>query len=75
MFVLSGEMDRAHVAQLQDLLAIEGQRRIVLDLGEVTFADRAAVGFLAQVEATGASIVNCPAYVRRWIVAENSQKR
>lgn len=75
VFVLSGEVDNEHVARLQDLLALEGQARVVLDLHDVTLVDREAVQYLASAEATGVRIVNCPDYVRRWIVAENCQKQ
>jgi hypothetical protein len=75
VFVLSGEMDSEHVKRLQELLDTERHGRILLDLKDVTFADRVAVQFLAQVEAAGAWIVNCPAYVRRWIVAQKSRKQ
>jgi len=46
-------MDLEHVARLQELLANETVNRVTLDLKEVTFADRAAVQFLASAEAAG----------------------
>jgi len=70
VFALSGDMDLEHVARLQELLASETVNRLTLDLKEVTFADRAAVQFLASAEASGIRIVNCPRYVRSWITAE-----
>ena len=75
VFALSGDMDLAHVARLLELLANETVDRVTLDLKEVTFADRAAVQYLASAEAAGIRIVNCPRYVRSWIAAEteNSQ--
>jgi len=73
VFVLSGEMDREHVSRLQDLLALEGQARIVLDLHDVTLVDREAVQYLASGDAARVQIVNCPDYVRRWIVGEKRQ--
>ena len=42
----------------------------VLDLADVTLVNREAIGFLAGVEAAGATLVNCPEYVRSWIDAE-----
>jgi len=41
---------------------------------KVTFADRAAVQFLASAEAAGIRIVNCPRYVRTWIAAETESQ-
>jgi acylglycerol lipase len=75
VFVLGGEMDSDHAAQLRELLTIEGRRRVLLDLEDVTLVDRAAVRFLARVEAEGVRIVNCPEYVRRWIAAENASHK
>jgi hypothetical protein len=74
VFALSGDMDLEHVARLQELLANETVNRVTLDLKEVTFADRAAVQFLASAEAAGIRIVNCPRYVRSWIAAESESQ-
>jgi hypothetical protein len=43
---------------------------VVLDLNDVTRIDRAAVRYLARVEAAGVDIINCPDYVRSWIAGE-----
>lgn len=75
VFALSGEMDKEHAARVQELLGTEGRARIVLDLKEVTLVHRAAVQFLARVETEGVRILNCPDYVRSWIVAENAGTR
>ena len=72
LFVLGGEMDRDHAAQLGELLALDPDRRVHLDLEDVTIVDRAAVTFLARVESDRIRIVNCPEYVRSWITAENA---
>ena len=74
VFALSGDMDLEHVARLQELLANEPVNRVTLDLKEVTFANRAAVQFLASAEAAGIRIVNCPRYVRSWITAETESQ-
>jgi len=42
------------------------------NLKDVTLVTRSAVQFLARVEETGIRIDNCPAYVRRWIIAQKS---
>ena len=69
VFALSGDIDREHAVRLQDFIASETDRPVTLDLQNVTLVDRAAVQFLAGVEATGIRIVNCPGYVRTWIAA------
>jgi anti-anti-sigma regulatory factor len=74
VFVLSGVLDTDLAARLETLCASEADGRIVLDLKDVTLVDRAAVRFLATVEATGTQIVNYPEYVRIWITAENDSQ-
>ena len=69
-FVLSGDMDSAHVSELETLMGTASNRLVFLDLADVTLVDREAIGFLAGVEAAGATLVNCPEYVRSWIDAE-----
>ena len=69
-FILSGDMDMAHVTELEALMAAVSNRPVVLDLADVTLVNRDAIGFLAGVEAAGGTLVNCPEYVRSWIDAE-----
>lgn len=69
-FTLSGEIGAGDAAELQALLERESDRGIVLDLRDVTLADRDAVSFLARAEVTGISLVNCPDYIRSWIAAD-----
>jgi anti-anti-sigma regulatory factor len=70
-FTLSGRIKAEEVAELQRLFEVEGQdHRVVLDLKEVKLVDQDAVRFLAGCEANGTQLVNCPAYVREWIVRE-----
>jgi ABC-type transporter Mla MlaB component len=47
-------------------------RNLVLDLGNVKLVDRGAVRFLAQHEARGTTLRNCPAYIREWILRERN---
>jgi anti-anti-sigma regulatory factor len=63
-------MDSELVLELQQLLAHEPDGPLVLDLNDVTFVDRAAVGFLTRSESARIRIVNCPEYVRSWMSAE-----
>ena len=71
-FLLSGEMDNDHVAELEALMATESDRLVFLDLTDVTVVNREAITFLAGIEAAGAVLVNCPEYVRSWIDAEQN---
>ena len=69
VFTLSGRMQAEQVAELKALIDSD-HRNIVLDLGEVRLADRAAVKFLRDCEAAGMKLKNCPAYVREWMERE-----
>ena len=66
ILALSGRIDDEGLSQLETLIQAE-QGRITLDLKEITLVGREAVRFLAQCEEAGATIQNCPAYVREWI--------
>ena len=70
-FSLSGRIQPEHVVELRTLLQAE-HRKVVLDLKEVTLVCCDAVRFLGFCESHGTEIKNCPAYVRRWIVKEQS---
>ncbi len=70
VFALSGELDLDHATRLQEFLTNEATDRVTFDLREVTLVDRPAVRFLADAEAAGIRLVNCPDYVRSWITAE-----
>jgi STAS domain len=72
VFAVSGEMDAEPTAQLQEFVARQALGRIVLDLREVTLVGQTAVRFLARAEEEGICIVNCPSYVRTWILAERA---
>ena len=74
VFALSGDIDREHAARLQRFLTSATDRRVTLDLQNVTLVDRGAVRFLAGVEATGIRIVNCPGHVSTWIAAESDSQ-
>lgn len=46
---------------------------IALELGELTLVDADAVRFLAEAEAAGTELRNCPLFVREWIRRERSE--
>jgi hypothetical protein len=68
-FLLSGRIQSENVTELETLLESEN-RRVVLDLKEVTLVSGDAVRFLGACESRGIELRNCPAYVRRWIAGE-----
>src|SRR5882724_8141489 len=72
-FVLSGRIEAEYLPVLRR--TIEGEelgRPLTLDLGQVKLVDGDAVCFLAQCEAAGATLENCPQYVREWIARERA---
>ena len=50
--------------------ALDGRLVAAIDLAEVELVDREAVKLLAQTEAEGIELRNCPAYIREWITKE-----
>jgi hypothetical protein len=76
VFRLSGQMDTESVGALEALFGSEEQgRRTILDLKDLTLADREAVRILERFEFGGAKLVNCPLYVREWITRERKTKQ
>ena len=71
VFTLSGTIDKEHIAELQSLIAAEGKdRRIILDLKELTLAGQDGMAFLAQCEAASIALANCDPYLREWIARQ-----
>ena len=46
------------------------ERRIVLDLRDLTLVDEDVVSFLRRCEAQSIQLKNCPPYIREWITGE-----
>jgi len=61
------------VGELRSLLESEVPGiSLALDLSEVKLVDRDAIRFLVQRQAEGTSLINCPAFIREWILQEGS---
>jgi hypothetical protein len=45
-----------------------------IDLGSVLLVDRNAVKLLAQSEANGSELRNCPLYIREWVTRERGNE-
>jgi anti-anti-sigma regulatory factor len=76
-FSLSGRIEEEQVAELQKLLEVEAGGNsiaVVLDLADVRLVYREAVKFLADCEAGGVELRNCPPYVREWIEKGKGQR-
>jgi hypothetical protein len=71
VFTVSGQMDEEDIPEMEVLLRSEkSDRRIVLDLKDLTLAGRDAIRFLGRCEADGITLENCAVYVREWITRE-----
>jgi len=66
-FALSGRVEASHVADLAALIGAEQPNGVVLDLAGVTLVAPEVVPFLAQCEASGIELKDCPTYIRVWI--------
>jgi anti-anti-sigma regulatory factor len=73
VFTLSGRLDKDHIAELEMLIAAEGKdRRIILDLKDVTLTGEDGIVFLARCEAAAIALVNCDPYIREWITRQGT---
>jgi anti-anti-sigma regulatory factor len=71
VLTLSGRIDEEHIAELEALIAAEGKdRRIILDLKDMTLTGQEGVDFLAHCEAADIELANCDPYVREWIARQ-----
>jgi anti-anti-sigma regulatory factor len=74
VFTLSGRIDKEHIAELETLIGAEGKdRRIILDLKDMTLTGQDGINFLAQCEAADIALVNCDPYVREWITRQKTE--
>jgi hypothetical protein len=69
---LCGRIHSDQLATIKESMGLE-PRSIVLDLTEITIADRHAAVFLAKCEAQGMELRNTPAFLSEWIAREKSQ--
>ena len=74
VFTLSGQMDEESIAELETQInSEEKERRIVLNLKDLTLVNEDAIRFLVRCEANSITLENCPAYVREWIKVERRE--
>ena len=73
-YLLSGQIEEDDLAELEALIGSEAkERRIVLDLKNLTLAGQPAIVFLDRCEANGITLKNCPAYIREWIKGQRGK--
>lgn len=66
---LSGRIQSGCIDRIRSAMN-DGYSRIILDLREVTLVDVAVVRFLITCENEGVELVECPLYVREWMLRE-----
>jgi hypothetical protein len=72
-FRISGRIQSKHLRELR--AQIEScTRKTTLNLEEVQLVDRAVVQFLIRCESSGVELLNCPLYVREWILREKNRE-
>jgi len=52
----------------------DGCAREILDLSEVTLVDLGVIRFLLNCEDEGIELVQCPPYVREWMLRERAER-
>jgi anti-anti-sigma regulatory factor len=71
---LAGSVGADSVPEIDRLIrdVRHARSQVVLDMGEVTLMDRAAVRFFARQQKRGVALVNCPGYIAHWISQETT---
>ncbi|MBV9268371.1 MAG: hypothetical protein JO061_19550 [Acidobacteriaceae bacterium] len=69
--LLNGKLDEQALPEIERSIceAQRKQSRVFIDLSEVTLLDRKAAEYFSARAVNGIRLVNCPAYLRRWICA------
>lgn len=73
--LLNGIFREESLPELEDSIcrARQARQRVFIDLSEVTLVDRKAVKYFANQPVEEVKLINCPAYLRRWIAPERSE--
>jgi hypothetical protein len=69
---LSGRIQSDQIASIRSEMD-DGCTRNILDLSEVTLVDLGVVQFLINCQDAGVQLLQCPAYVREWMLRERAQ--
>ena len=67
--LLNGKLSEEAIPELEHSIveARESNRRVYIDLSEVTLVDRKAVQYISKRATADVKVVNCPVYLRHWI--------
>jgi hypothetical protein len=69
---LSGRIQSDRIACIRSAMT-EGCAPRILDLSEVTLVDVAVIHFLMSCEDKGIELLQCPPYIREWILRERAE--
>ena len=76
VFTLSGRIEKENIAELEGLIGAEGKdRRIMIDLKDVTLTGQDGIDFLARCESAGIALTNCDPYISEWIARQRTGRR
>lgn len=75
IILLNGVFREDSLPELEESIsrAREARQHVFIDLSEVTLVDRKAVQYFANQPVEEVKLINCPAYLRRWISPEVSE--
>jgi anti-anti-sigma regulatory factor len=76
VLTVSGRLDSENINELrQSLDIVPDGDAVALDLADLLLADREAVRFLGDREASGRIVLrHCPAYIRRWLESRSIRR-
>lgn len=70
---LSGRIQSEQIASIRSEMADDRTSKI-LDLSEITLVDLGVIQFLNNCEDAGVQLLQCPAYVREWMMREHADR-
>ena len=76
VLTVSGRLGAENIDELrQSLDVVPDGDAVALDLADLLLADREAVRFLDDREASGRIVIrHCPAYIRRWLESRSIRR-
>ena len=69
---LVGRIQSVNIGNIRAQMDDENAR-ILMDLGKVTLVNVEAVRFLSNCEDEGVVLLDCPPYIREWILRERAE--
>ena len=69
---LSGRIQSDQIASIRSEMG-DGCPSTILDLSEVTLVDLGVIRFLIRCQDEGIEVLQCPPYVREWMVRERTE--